>query len=210
MASLGKKILSAFVEVSDDEKKPVEKTTTPVQQQTPTHTTTSNATNTAAVDSRFKEYFDKLFTEANIPGPDYYEFSKMVSVMNTIPDEKVRFQAAFAGLTLQGLNKNKLLSTAEQYLQVLNTDSANFQRTVDATLHEKVHGKKQSAEEKYKRIQQLQQEIQQLQNEIEVLQKEIQDNEEKIETNTGGYRVASENMKYRIEQDIEKIKQYIN
>jgi len=210
MASLGKKILSAFVEVSDDEQKPVEKTPAPVQQQTPTYATTSNAATSAAVDSRFKEYFDKLFTEANIPGPDYYEFSKMVSVMHTIPDEKIRLQAAFAGLTLQGLDKNKLLSTAEQYLQVLNTDAANFQRTVDATLHEKVHGKKQSAEEKQKRIQQLQNEIQQLQNEIEVLQKEIQDNEEKIETNTGGYKIASVNMKNRIAQDIEKIKQYIN
>jgi hypothetical protein len=207
MASLGKKILSAFVEVSDDDKKPdtVKQTDLPTN-----NSTAATRSATVATSSKFREYFDKLFNEANIPGPDYYEFSKMTEAMRSIPDESARFSAAFAGLSVQGLDKQKLLSTAQQYVQVLETDAANFHSTVDAALKEKVLGKKQATEEKSKRIQQLTQEISDLQKEIATLQAEIKENEEKIEANTGGYHLESDAMKNRILADIEKIKQYIH
>ena len=202
MTSFGKKILSAFIEMTDEQKpaavKPV---TAPVYSATPVVTTTT--------DSRFKEYFGKLFTEANIPGPDYFEFVKVLEAVQGIPDEKMRYSAAFAGLQVQGLDKQKLLSTAEQYLQVLHTDAANFHRTVDTTLQEKVTGKKKEIENMQQRIQQLEQEIKSLHHQTGQLQKEIQENEERIEASTGGYKNASDHMKSRILHDIEKIKHYI-
>ena len=211
MANLGKKILSAFVEVSDNDKKgddkPPAHTSTPVSKPA---TPIANSNYASPINnSKFKDYFDKLFNEANIPGPDYYEFSKMIEVMKTVPDEQVRFITAFAGLSVQGLDKQKLLSTAEQYLQLLDTDAANFHSTVDAALQEKVHEKKRTQEEKAQRIQQLTQEISNLQNELLLLQNEIKENEEKIEANTGGYKSESAAMKGRIATDIEKIKRYI-
>jgi len=207
MANLGKKILSAFVEVTDDDKKKVTEKTPEV---TPGPTKATAVSSYASpVSSKFKDYFEKLFSEANIPGPDYYEFSKMIEVMQGIPDEHVRYITAFAGLNVQGLDKQKLLSTAAQYLQILDTDAANFHNSVDAALQEKVHEKQRTMEEKQKRIQELTQEISSLQNELVTLQSEIKENEEKIEANTGGYKNESEAMKYRIASDIEKIKRYI-
>jgi hypothetical protein len=201
--NIGKKILSAFVEVSQDTKPPnitaVVSTTIPVVHYQP-------GTDTA----KFKQYFNKLFEEANIQGPDYYEFSKMIGAMNVIPDEKARYLTAFAGLSVQGLDKTRLLSTAAQYLQVLETDASNFNSTIDVALHEKVVSKKQEIDEKSKRIQQLSQEIADLQNKITVLQNEIKENEEKIENNSSGYQTELTNMKNRIQSDIEKIKQHIN
>jgi uncharacterized protein YoxC len=101
MASLGKKILSAFVEVTDD-KSPVSK-----PEETNNASTVSRAPNTSpAVDnSKFRQYFEKLFQEANIPGPDYYEFSRMIEAMNGITHEQSRYAAAFAGLQVQGLSR---------------------------------------------------------------------------------------------------------
>ena len=212
MASLGKKILSAFVEVSDDKKKDTEKPQVTTNPSTPTFNPAPAAVKSSyasPVNSKFKAYFDKLFSEANIPGPDYFEFSKMIEVMRSVPDEQVRYTTAFAGLTVQGLDKQKLLTTASQYIQLLDTDAANFNSTVDAALQEKVHEKKKSMEEKAARIQQLTQEITNLQNELQTLQQEIKENEEKIEANTGAYKAESEAMKGRIASDIEKIKQYI-
>lgn len=211
MANLGKKILSAFVEVSDDKKTDADKP----QEKTSSTTSSSQAFTTpkssyaSPVNSKFKAYFDKLFEEANIPGPDYFEFSKMIEVMRALPDEQVRYNTAFAGLTVQGLDKQKLLSTAGQYLELLETDAKNFHSSVDAALQEKVHEKKRTMEEKTTRIQQLTQEIGNLQNELAQLQTEIKENEEKIEANTGAYKAESEAMKGRIASDIEKIKQYI-
>jgi hypothetical protein len=212
MANLGKKILSAFVEVSDDKKPETEKPQEKTNTSTPIYNNTTSAVKSsyaAPVSSKFKDYFDKLFSEANIPGPDYFEYSKMIEVMRTVPDEQVRYSTAFAGLSVQGLDKQKLLSTAAQYIQLLDTDAAHFNNTVDAALQEKVHEKKRSMEEKAVRIQQLTKEISQLQNELQVLQQEIKENEEKIEANTGAYKAESEAMKARIASDIDKIKQYI-
>jgi len=201
--NIGKKILSAFVEVSEDTKPriipKVVSVTEPVVNDDP-----------GAGTSKFKQYFNNLFDEANIQGPDYYEFSKMIEAMKSIPDEKARYLAAFAGLSAQGLDKTRLLSTAAQYLQVLETDASNFHNSIDATLHEKVVSKKGEIEEKSKRIQQLSQEITDLQNRIAVLQNEIKENEAKIENNSSGYQTELGNMKNKIQSDIEKIKQHIN
>ncbi|WP_207514645.1 hypothetical protein [Longitalea luteola] len=216
MASLGKKILSAFVEVNDDKKqeaaKPLPKEEQPKaapQTDFTANRVTIHNSYTSPVNSKFAAYFDKLFREANIPGPDYYEFSKMIEAMQAIADEQVRYVTAYAGLSVQGLDKQKLLSTATQYLQLLETDATNFHNSVDAALQEKVHERKRQLEEKEKRIQQLEQEISALQNELLTVQSEIKENEAKIEANTGGYKNESEAMKDRIHYDMEKIKRYI-
>ena len=201
--NIGKKILSAFVEVAEEAKpalkaEEVSAITAAITYQPPVDTT------------RFKQYFDKLFAEANIQGPDYFEFSKMIEAMRSIPDEKARYAAAFAGLSVQGLDKQKLLSTAAEYVQVLDKDAANFSNTIDTALQEKVVSKQKSIEENSRRIQQLSDEITDLKNKIAVLQDEIRGNEEKIKNSTGGYKIELENIKSRILQDIEKIKQFIN
>src|ERR1700733_13618110 len=120
MTTFAKKVLSAFVDVTGGDKpvaltKPENKTSAPAEISRPAYT----------ANSKFIRYFDKLFSEANIPGPDYYEFSKMIEAMNDIPDERARLCAAFAGLNVQGLNKLKLLSTAGDYLKLLDEDAVS-------------------------------------------------------------------------------------
>lgn len=207
MARLGKKILSAFVEVSADkpaDKRPEDgsKASTPV--------TPAGYTPPPAGNEKFRQYFDKLFADANLPGPDYFEFSKMIEAMGSIPDEKARYGAAFAGLQAQGLDRQKLLSTAADYLRVLETDAGSFHSTVDAAIQEKVTGKRKEIEEKEQRIRQLSQEIDELRQQIGVLKNEVTENEQKIEQSTGGYKAAMESMKGRILLDIEKINQFIH
>ncbi|GAB2811742.1 kinetochore Spc7 family protein [Ferruginibacter profundus] len=204
MASFGKKILSAFVDITE-EKKSVTVPEETQQHSTPATTRAATADNS----EKFKQYFDKLFSDANLPGPDYFEFAKMTQAMSGIADEKLRYSSAFAGLNVQGLDKNKLLETAAAYLKLLETDAANFSSTVDAALAEKVQAKQQEILNKQQRMEQLQREIADLQNQIQLLHAEVKENEEKIENNTGGYTTASENMKQQIALDIEKIKQHI-
>jgi len=205
MASFGKKILSAFVEVTEEEKKVT------VPEEFKQHPTPLVATVNidAATTEKFNRYFDRLFTEANLPGPDYFEFAKMIQVMGSIADERARYSAAFAGLNVQGLDKNKLLDTAAAYLKILETDAANFNSTVDAALVEKVQAKQQEIVNKQQRMEQLSREISDLQNQIQLLHAEVKENEEKIESNTGGYKACSQNRKQQIQTDIEKIKQHI-
>ena len=201
--NLGKKILSAFVEVGEEEKPAAAAhiTAMPVRE---------TAQPPVAENSKFRQHFEKLFAEANRPGPDYYEFVKMVDAMTVIPDERSRYLAAFAGLSVQGLNKETLLSTAVDYLKLVETDAAAFEQTLDATLQEKVQAKQKEMEGKKERIQKLTQEITALHSELASLQSEIKENEVKIYANSSGYKAAAENMKARITADVEKIKQYLS
>ena len=171
----------------------------------------------ARTDNRFSDYFDILFKEANIPGPDYYEFARMITAMQTIPDERARYAAAFAGLQVQGLDKEKLLTTAAEYIRVLAADADHFSSSVQAALQEKVHSRAAEAEEKSKRIQALSQEILDLQKQIGVMQNEIRATQDetreakgKLEANSGAYAAESERRKQQIQSDIEKINRYIN
>ena len=203
MASFGKKILNAFMEVEETKKDAPETITSmgsPVQ-------TTGAAT---PADQRFSDYFDILFKEANLPGPDYYEFARMITAMRTIPDERARYAAAFAGLQVQGLDRDKLLTTAAEYLRILTSDADHFAGSVESALQEKVHAKTAEAQEKSKRIQALSQEILELQTQIGVMQKEIDEAKGKLEANSNAYAAESESRKQQIQNDIEKINLYIH
>ena len=234
MASLGKKILSAFVEVTPPPPQPAANKDNGGAAEEPASSATGTGSYTEAggsagagsatggpagargknemtarADSRFADYFDNLFREANIPGPDYYEFSRMILAMQTLPDEASRFAAAYAGLQVQGLDKGMLLSTAAAYLQVLETDANQFHSTVDAALQEKVHARTAESEEKRARIQTLTKEIGELQGQVHALQAEIAENEEKISSRNGAYIAESAERRARIEADIAKIKNYL-
>lgn len=200
--NIGKKILSAFVEVAEEKAPPAIAETRP-REQPPT------LAQPAADNSKFVQHFEQLFAEANLPGPDYYEFSKMVDAMQVIPDEKARYIAAFAGLQVQGLSKEKLLATADEYLKMVAADAAAFQQTLLATLQEKVKGKQEEAEEKKRRIQRLSQEIAELQTQVATLQNEIGENEAKISANSNGYTKAAERIKQKVQNDIDRINQHL-
>jgi hypothetical protein len=212
MSGLGKKFLSAFVEVTPTPQKAMENPENDsgkknTEEDKPGYKRGQEGY--APADSRFVEYFDKLFSEANIPGPDYYEFSKMIEAMQAIVNEQARYAAAYAGLYAQGVDKAKLLSTAGEYLRILETDAQQFHTTADTAMQEKVQGKKAEEDEKSNRIQVLSREISDLQNQILILQKEIKENEEKIEASTGGYTAENARRAARIQADMEKINNYL-
>jgi hypothetical protein len=205
MANIGKKILSAFLDVGEETKS----SSPDVRPAEPAQSTVTTTPVTPAAEQRFAGYFDKLFSDANIPGPDYYEFARMIGAMQAITDERARYAAAFAGLQVQGLDKEKLLSTANEYLRVLEADTEQFQKTVDTALQEKVHHRTAEAEEKGRRIEALSREILELQQQIGVLQKEVAEAKEKLDASSNGYAAESERRKQQILADIGKIKQFI-
>jgi hypothetical protein len=202
MISIGKKIISAFLEV-DEQKEP---TAPPENRAQPDDRVQPQD----RAGDRFTGHFDKLLSDANIPGPDYYEFARMIAVMQAIPDEAARYNAAFAGLRVQGLDKQRLLDTAGEYLRILTTDAAQFQATVDAKYQEKVHGPETAAAEKADRIQALSQEIVQLQQQISSLQAEISISKDKLSGSSSAYTAESDRRQQEIRHDIDKINQYIH
>src|SRR5690242_16707817 len=58
------------------------------------------------------EYFEKVFAENNIPGPDYFEFRKALDKMkNVAQDEATKIKTVFIGFEAMGLTAQKLIDT---------------------------------------------------------------------------------------------------
>ncbi|HLZ86155.1 MAG TPA: hypothetical protein VKQ52_02895, partial [Puia sp.] len=76
-------------------------------------------------------------------------------------------------------------------------------------LQDKVSSRSAEAEEKSRRIQALSQEILELQQQISAMQQEISENKEKLMASSSGYTAECERRRQQIQDDIEKIKNYI-
>ncbi len=218
MASFLKKALGVFVEIEESNEVtqkeiPLDK---PIIQQNSVVNTfkpESIASLNQADLEKFEVHFDKLFDQSNMQGPDYYEFCKMLETLEAhIPDEKTRFSAVFASLTIQGLTKQKLVDSANFYKEIVNNDKLKFEKAIDLKSATDLETKKSSAVALEKKmienselIKKLTQEISDAQAKITTLKGEIAEAEQKLESNKNGYNIACNAMLNKINIDITKI-----
>ena len=165
--------------------------------------------------ANFQQHFDELFDKSNLPGPDYYEFQKMVNAMTSLTDE-MKIPAVFQGLAVQGLTKDVLITTAQHYIDIIDDDAKNFNSTVDTKIIAGIEQLKKQVEDKKTKLLEKQQMIAQLQQELvtdnqsivdmnaDILQKEGTANS-KLNT----FKIAADARKQTIQLDIQKINTYI-
>jgi chromosome segregation ATPase len=213
MAGLFKKALSVFVEFDEDSNKPTAPTSSKSQPiSSPKVETTKVSLNNEEIE-KFEKHFDKLMDETNLPGPDYFEFCKMMEALEAaVPDEKARYAAVFASLATQGLTKEKLINTAAKYKMVIQEDKTKFEQAVNEKLKGEVESRKGEVSNLQNKIVQntetikkLTQEITDAQTKIQALGTEITEKESKIKNNIDGYSIASSAMLNKINVDIQKI-----
>lgn len=82
--------------------------------------------------AKFQAHFSDLFEKANLPGPDYHEFrAGLDSMADVVPSEDQRMKAAFKMLAPQGLTKERLVESANAYLDILKKDREKMKHTAD-------------------------------------------------------------------------------
>jgi hypothetical protein len=218
MASFFKKALGLFVEFEEDPNKPSQGTahTSTTVRTAATPGLSSEPVRVAMTQAdldKFEKHFEKLFDQANLPGPDYFEFWKMMETLEAhIPDEKARISAVFASLSIQGLTKSRLVESATHYKGLLERDKAEFDRAFSQKATAELEGRKKNITELEKKIvanseliQKLTREITEAQGVIATLKSEIVQEEQKLLANKGGYTVACDAMMKHITDDIQKI-----
>jgi len=214
MSSFFKKAMGLFVEFDDDPGNPVkDQNTGTITNNTSTPSSFSMGNFSQQEIEKFEKHFDDLFDGANLPGPDYFEFSKMMNMLEAhIPDESARMAAVYASLNLQGLTKEKIISTAKQYYAIIEGDKADFEKAAAIKAASEVEGRKQEVTELEKKIsdssdqiKKLTQDIANYQAQIGTLKNEMIQQEAKISSNKSGYNVACQAMLNKITSDIQKI-----
>lgn len=162
---------------------------------------------------KFEMHFEKLFDQANLPGPDYYEFMRTCETLEShIKDDNARLAATFASLAIQGLTKESLTQSAARYKEIVNDDRTKFEQIAKEKSEQDIGGKRQelktledSIRKNSETIQKLTEEITKAQTTRSTLINSITQEEERLEKNKQGYLIACDAMIRKIEHDMTKI-----
>lgn len=216
MSGIFKKALGLFVEFDEEPAHADSKSSDhPIPQTQTKNETVSNykpSFNQGEIE-KFEKHFEQLFNKANLPGPDYFEFWKMMETLEAhIPDEKVRISAVFSSLSIQGLTKEILVQSIAHYKTVIEKDKSEFEKAVAEKSKTELEARKNTVIDLDKKIvnnsnqiHALTNEISEAQAKIAILKKELQEIEGKLISSKGNYNTACDAMLNKLTLDIQKI-----
>ncbi len=161
---------------------------------------------------KFEKHFDKLLSDNNMSGVDYFEFWKMMDTLEAhIPDERARIAATFGSLSIQGLTKQKLVASVDHYVQILEQDKQKFSSVIDNKANQDIIAKENNVKqlegkivENSQLIQKLTKEITDAQVTIEQLKKEVVEQKQKIDSSKNGYLQAFNAILSKMKGDSDK------
>ncbi|MEJ7828366.1 MAG: hypothetical protein WKF91_09230 [Segetibacter sp.] len=232
-----KNILGAFVEFKEEEKtEPVKevKAQTPQKNQAESvpissagntnaastspisASTSATSSSTGSADpSEYKKHFENLIEEANAKNPlfagtDFKEFIESKTDVEAISDEETKYKTAFNVLKRTGLTKEKLLSTGQEYINIIDNDIKAFDNAFAQKYKVDVEQKEQLVQQKAQELQVLNQKISALDQEMKQMSQEVIQGKEKLNSNKNLFISAGEGKKKEIETELQKIKQYFS
>jgi hypothetical protein len=164
--------------------------------------------------NKFIQHFEEILSQANLPGPDYYEFSKTLDTLAPhIPDQKTRITVAFQTLGVQGLTLDKLVSSAQAYIEVLKKDKLGFENALKNKQQSEVVARQDKIaklttlmESNKEQIKVLEKQIADSAVQIQQLNKDIAEADANIQKNEGAYVTACDAYIQKISTDVETVK----
>jgi hypothetical protein len=146
-----------------------------------------------------EQYFERLIDEANARNPlfqgtDYKEFVDSKLDIDDIQDEAIKYQTAYNVLQSTGLTKEKLLSTGQEYLNLIGRDLNAFQSA--------------HAQQYQKEVRPKEEQIQKKAQELQTLTQEITLTKDKMNTTKNSFLLAGENKQKEIQTELQKITQH--
>jgi len=178
--------------------------------QTPTY---SPAGTIAGPLPEHEQYFERLIDEANAKNPlfqgtDYKEFVDSKVDIDDIQDEAIKYKTAYNVLKSTGLTKEKLLSTGQEYLNIIGRDLNAFQSAHAQQYQKEVRQKELLIQKKAEELQTLTQRINALKTEINQITNDINLTKDKLNTTKNSFLLAGENKQKEIQTELQKIAHY--
>lgn len=213
-----KNIKSLFVIEEENPKAPEKKQ----PKQTATATPPPAASQPASVGSgqvtqEFTEVLFKAMEQANPQGFDYMEYKQSLQSLKKMQmDDPTRYQSAFAMAQTLGATRDKLLESAQFYLDVLKNEQLKFADAVEnqrgkliGNRQQQIDQLAQTIESKEAQIKRLTQEIEAHRQQMEQVKQEISDATVKVETTQQNFMASYNALSGQIVNDMESIKKYL-
>jgi outer membrane murein-binding lipoprotein Lpp len=158
-------------------------------------------------------YFENLIEEANAKNPlfqgtDFKEFIDSKSDIDAISDEATRYRTAFSVLKRTGLTKERLLSTGQEYLNLIGRALNSYQGAFAQQYQKEVKGKETLLQQKAQEVQALNQKIAALKGDMKQLSDEITLSKQKLDANKSSFLAAGETKQTEIQEELQKIEKY--
>ncbi len=158
-----------------------------------------------------------VLSDNNMEGFDYIEYKNAIKALETMQmDEKTKFRSAFATAQTIGLTLPKLLDSITYYQKVLNKENDSFLSALNNQINIKVGDKKKELQDYNKMIEDKSLQIKKLQAEISkhkevqnTLKSKIEEDTISIEKTRGDFETTYYKLIHQINEDVEKIKKYL-
>lgn len=163
------------------------------------------------------DYFQKVFEENNIPGPDYLEVRKALEKMKNIPqDEATKIKTVFIGFEAMGLTPQKLIETAGVYKKLFAGKLTQFDGELQNAFDDQVGGKQKQADELLALNEKIDEEMRKLNEKklankaaVENLNAEIQKNTAELNTTKNDWHATYEDIVKEIDGHIDLFNKYL-
>ncbi len=159
------------------------------------------------------QYFEKLIDEANAKNPffqgtDFKEFIDSKTDIDNITDEETKYKTAFNVLKRTGLTKEKLISTAHEYHNLIGRDLNAFQSAHSQKYQKEVKQRELLIQKKAEELQALSVKINSLKQEISQISQEMTATKDKLNLTKNSFLLAGENKQVEIQDELQKIEKY--
>jgi DNA repair exonuclease SbcCD ATPase subunit len=169
------------------------------------------------VSDKFMEVLLKAMEKNNLDGFDYLEYKKSLQSLAKMPmDEATRYKSAYAMAQTMGVKPEMLVKTAEHYIAALSREEKQFEQALTAQKQKQVQSKlsqlkqlEETIQQKAQRIKQLTQEIEKHQQQMATTKQQVSDASVKIETTKNNFIASYNALVSKIQEDIDKMKQYL-
>ncbi|TDH20648.1 hypothetical protein EXU57_21260 [Segetibacter sp. 3557_3] len=160
-----------------------------------------------------QQYFEQLIDDANAKNPlfagtDFKEFIDSKTDIGNITDEETRYRTAFNVLKRTGLTKEKLVSTAQEYHNIIGRDLNAFQGAHAQQYQREVKHREQLIQKKAEELQALTEKINALKKEISQISQEMTETKDKLNLKKNSFLLAGEYKQAEIQTELQKIQQY--
>ena len=168
-------------------------------------------------DDKSLDFLTSALNKNNLKGFDYLEYKLSLGRLSDMGmDEVVAYKSAFATATTVGLTKEKLISSAQHYKQVLAQEKSQFDLALKNQMVKRVQSKRAEVEKLKKQIVEWQKNIQKLQDQITTSQatidtadQNIQAETDKIELTKLNFENTHKNVLSQIDEDLSSIQNLI-
>src|SRR5687768_13063866 len=169
------------------------------------------------VQDKFLEVLFGALQSSNQEGFDYLEFKDFLRSLANVPmDDSTRFKSAFATAQTMGATKERILTSARVYMELLAKEESKFQEALNGqrdknltSKHHEIKKLEQTIHDKQAEIEKLKADIENHRKHIGTLEQDINAASDKLAQTASDFAATYQALLGQIQEDVKNIESHL-